>query len=58
MGTFYKPFHDAGEGTRTPTPSQETDFESVASAIPPHRQVCFTYLLTDRIPYITKDGAP
>jgi hypothetical protein len=30
---------DAGEGTRTPTPSRETDFESVASAIPPHRHM-------------------
>jgi hypothetical protein len=28
----------AGGGTRTPTPLRETDFESIASAISPHRQ--------------------
>ena len=40
----------AGEGTRTLTPSQKTDFESVASTIPPlrHTQSAEVLMRTQR----------
>ena len=40
----------AGEGTRTLTPSQKTDFESVASTIPPlrHTQSAEVLMCTQR----------
>ena len=38
-------YYGAGGGTRTHTMSPPTDFESVTSTIPSHRQFCYLHII-------------